>query len=308
MKEVEKIMRNSSVAKRLPLVQGAGTLVYKTWMLWPAVALLAIFFILPICMALYYSFTNLALSGAAAKNLEFVWFDNYAKMLKDKDMLKSIRATLVFLLGSVAGQTLLGFIFAYLMKGKNATFRRVTGSCILTGWVMPQVVAAICMYAFFYNKDSGTLNRIIGLLGAEPVAWLYDHALLAVTIANIWHGAAYSMMVFQAALDNVPADTTESAMLDGASPWQTLIHITIPQIKGTVFSNTMLITLKTIGVFELIFTMTGGGPAGKTQTLPVYMYLQAFKSFQLGYGSAISVVLLVLGIMLSVLYTRVYKE
>ena len=196
MKEVEKIMRNSSVGKRLPLVQGAGTLVYKTWMLWPAVVLLAIFFILPICMALYYSFTNLALSGAAAKNLEFVWFDNYAKMLKDKDMLKSIRATLVFLLGSVAGQTLLGFIFAYLMKGKNAAFRRITGSCILTGWVMPQVVAAICMYAFFYNKDSGTLNRIIGLLGAEPVAWLYDHALLAVTIANIWHGAAYSMMVF----------------------------------------------------------------------------------------------------------------
>ncbi len=283
-------------------------MVYKTWMLWPAVVLLAIFFILPIAMALYYSFTNLALSGAAAKNLEFVWFDNYVKMFKNGDMIKSVRATLIFLLGSVAGQTLLGFFFAYLMKGKNTTFRRITGSCILTGWVMPQVVAAICMYAFFYSKDTGTVNRIIGLFGAEPVAWLYDHALLSVTIANIWHGAAYSMMVFQAALDNVPADTTESAMLDGAGRWQTLIHITIPQIKGTIFSNTMLITLKTIGVFELIFTMTGGGPAGKTQTLPVYMYLQAFKSFQLGYGSAISVVLLVLGIALSVLYTRVYKE
>ena len=116
------------------------------------------------------------------------------------------------------------------------------------------------------------------------------------------------MMVFQAALDNVPADTAESAMLDGANRWNTLIYIIIPQIKATIFSNTMLITLKTIGVFDLIFTMTGGGPAGKTQTLPVYMYLQAFKSFQLGYGSAISVVLLALGIALSVLYTRVYKE
>ena len=116
------------------------------------------------------------------------------------------------------------------------------------------------------------------------------------------------MLVFQAALDNVPADTTESAMLDGANRWHTLLYIIIPQIKGTVFSNTMLITLKTIGVFDLIFTMTGGGPAGKTQTLPVYMYLQAFKSFQLGYGSAISVVLLALGIALSVLYTRVYRE
>ena len=164
------------------------------------------------------------------------------------------------------------------------------------------------MYAFFYSKDTGTVNRIIGIIGAKPVAWLYDHALFSVTVANIWHGAAYSMMVFQAALDNVPADTTESAMLDGANCRHTLMYIVIPQIKATIFSNTMLITLKTIGVFDLIFTMTGGGPAGKTQTLPVYMYLQAFKSFQLGYGSAISVVLLTLGIALSVLYTRVYKE
>ena len=190
-------MRNSSMTKRLPLANAAGSMVYKTWMLWPAVILLLIFFITPILMALYYSFTNLALSGAAAKNLQFVWFDNYEKMLKSKDMIKSIRATLIFLLGSVAGQTLLGFIFAYLMKGKNTAFRRITGSCILTGWVMPQVVAAICMYAFFYSKDTGTLNRIIVFLGAEPVAWLYDHALLSVTVANIWHGAAYSMMVFR---------------------------------------------------------------------------------------------------------------
>ena len=301
-------MRNETALRRLPLGRRAGDMVYKTWMLWPAVILLAIFFIGPIAMALYYSFTNLALSGAAAKNLKFTGLANYAKMLKDGNMLKSVRATLFFLIGSVLGQTALGFFMACLMKDKNTNFRRITGSCILAGWVMPEVVAAICMYAFFYSKDSGTVNRIIGLFGAQPVAWLYNHALLSVTIANIWHGAAYSMMVFQAALDNVPADTTESAMLDGANRWHTLFYIVIPQIKGTVFSNTMLITLKTIGVFDLIFTMTGGGPAGKTQTLPVYMFLQAFKSFQLGYGSAISVVLLALGIALSVLYTRVYKE
>ncbi len=259
-------------------------------------------------MALYYSFTNLALSGSAAGNLRFTGLANYSRMMKDADMLSSIRATLLFLIGSVVGQTVLGFFMALLMKGKSTTFRRITGSCVLTGWVMPEVVAAICMYAFFYSKDSGTVNRIIAVFGAQPVAWLYKHALLSVTIANIWHGAAYSMMVFQAALDNVSADTEESAMLDGANRIQTLIHIYIPQVKSTIFSNTMLITLKTIGVFDLIFTMTGGGPGGKTQTLPVYMYLQAFKSFQLGYGSAISVVLLALGIMLSVLYTRVYKE
>ncbi len=301
-------MRNSTAVKHLQFSQRAGDMVYKTWMLWPAVVLLSVFFIWPIGMALYYSFTNLALSGAAAKNLQFIGVANYAKMLKDSNMFRSVSATLFFLIGSVIGQTVLGFFMACLMKDKNTNFRRITGSCILMGWVMPEVVAAICMYAFFYSKDTGTVNRIIGIIGAKPVAWLYDHALFSVTVANIWHGAAYSMMVFQAALDNVPADTTESAMLDGANRRHTLMYIVIPQIKATIFSNTMLITLKTIGVFDLIFTMTGGGPAGKTQTLPVYMYLQAFKSFQLGYGSAISVVLLTLGIALSVLYTRVYKE
>ena len=301
-------MRNSTAVKHLQFSQRAGDMIYKTWMLWPAVVLLSVFFIWPIGMALYYSFTNLALSGAAAKNLQFIGVANYAKMLKDSNMFRSVSATLFFLIGSVIGQTVLGFFMACLMKDKNTNFRRITGSCILMGWVMPEVVAAICMYAFFYSKDTGTVNRIIGIIGAKPVAWLYDHALFSVTVANIWHGAAYSMMVFQAALDNVPADTTESAMLDGANRRHTLMYIVIPQIKATIFSNTMLITLKTIGVFDLIFTMTGGGPAGKTQTLPVYMYLQAFKSFQLGYGSAISVVLLALGIALSVLYTRVYKE
>ena len=300
--------RNAARGRLLSPAGRAGDLVYRTWMLWPALVLLAIFFIWPIIMALYYSFTNLALSGSAAGNLRFTGLANYSRMMKDADMLSSIRATLLFLIGSVVGQTVLGFFMALLMKGKSTTFRRITGSCVLTGWVMPEVVAARCRYAFFYSKDSGTVNRIIGVFGAQPVAWLYKHALLSVTIANIWHGAAYSMMVFQAALDNVSADTEESAMLDGANRIQTLIHIYIPQVKSTIFSNTMLITLKTIGVFDLIFTMTGGGPGGKTQTLPVYMYLQAFKSFQLGYGSAISVVLLALGIMLSVLYTRVYKE
>ena len=300
--------KNGIARSRLSPAGGLSSIVSRTWMLWPAVVLLAIFFIGPILMALYYSFTNLALSGSAAGNLQFTGLANYSKLIKDADMIRSIRATLVFLIGSVIGQTILGFLFACLMKNKNVVFRRVTGSCILTGWVMPEVVAAICMYAFFYSKDSGTVNRIISVFGAAPVAWLYDHALLAVTIANVWHGAAYSMMVFQAALDNVPADTQESAMLDGANRWQRLTRVTIPQIKSTIFSNTMLITLKTIGVFDLIFTMTGGGPSGKTQTLPVYMYLQAFKSYQLGYGSAISVVLLALGIAMSVLYTRVYKE
>ena len=302
------MQRGLTSATQLTRGQKIKQFVAKTVLLWPAIALLLVFFLWPILMALYYSVTNMALSGAAARELKFIGLDNYRKLFSDVNMFNSIQKTLVFLIGSIVGQDVLGFMMAYFMKKKNRIVRRIVGTIILGGWVMPEIVVAICLYAFFYNRDSGTLNSIIGMFGGKPVAWLYNHAMLTVILANIWHGMAYSMMVFQAALDDVPEDIEESAYMDGATRLQNLRYIIIPHVKSTIYTNTMLITLMTLGVFGLIYTLTGGGPNGATQTMPIYMYIQAFKSFQLGYGSAISVVLLMLGIALSVLYTRIAKD
>ena len=172
-----------------------------------------------------------ALSGAAAKNLQFVGLDNYRKLFSDASMFRSVKNTLVFLVGSIVGQNLLGFMMAYFMKRRNHIVRRIVGSCILGGWVMPEIVVAICMYAFFYSKGTGTLNRIITLFGGSPVPWLFSHAMLVVILANIWHGMAYSMMVYQAALDDVPEDIEESAYMDGATRLQNLRYIIIPHVK-----------------------------------------------------------------------------
>ena len=300
--------RGFTSKRNLTVSQKIRRVISRTVLLWPALVLLAIFFLWPMLMSVYYSFTNLALSGAAAKELQFVGLYNYKKLFSDKDMFNSVKLTLVFLIGSVLGQNLLGFMMAYFMKNRNRLFRRIVGSIMLGGWVMPEIVVAICSYAFFYNKGTGTLNRIITLFGGNPVPWLFQHPMLTVILANLWNGTAYSMMVFQAALDDVPADIEESAYIDGASKFQTLRHIIIPHVKPTIFTNTMLITLMTLGVFGLIYALTGGGPSGKTQTLPIYMYIQAFKSFQLGYGTAISIVLLMIGMALSVLYTRIAKD
>lgn len=278
----------------------------KTVLIWPAVALLLVFFVYPIILALFYSFTNLALSGSAAKQLQFVGVTNYANMLKDSAMGNSVVLTLIFLIGSIAGQTILGFMMAYFMKNRNRTFRRIVGSCILGGWVMPEIVCAICMYAFF--NDKGTLNAVIGAFGGQMVTWLYSHPMLSVILANVWHGMAYSMLVYQAALDDVPHDIEESAFIDGASRVQNLRHIIIPFVKNTIMTNTMLITLMTLGVFGLIYAMTGGGPGSRTEVMPIFMYIKAFKSFQLGYGTAISMLLLVIGMALSILYTRLNRD
>ncbi len=278
----------------------------KSVLLLPAVVMLAVFFILPIFLTVYYSFTNLALTGENARNLDFIGLENYGKMLEDPSVKISIFNTLIFLLGSLIGQQVLGFILAVLMKNKNKTFRSFVGPCILAGWVMPEIVVALCCCSFF--GDSGTLNVILKLLHFKPVEWLYRFPMLTIVLSNIWHGTAFSMMNFQSALDGVPSDIEDAAKVDGAGRLQNLIRIILPNIKNTIATNTMLNTLSTLGVFGLIYTMTGGGPGTKTLTLPIFMYKQAFVSYQLGYGTAISMILLVIGIIFSVVYTRLTKE
>lgn len=280
-----------------------------TWLyfLFPSLAVMLVFFIYPILLTFFYSFTNLALTGESAKQLKFVGFDNYVRMFADPTVRISIWNTLVFLIGSaVIGQQVLGFLIAILMKRKNKTFRRVIGTVVLAGWVTPEIVCALCLYSYF--GDEGTLNAILSTLGIPTVTWLYTVPMLTIILANVWHGTAFSMLVFQAALDDVPKEIEEAATVDGASRWKILIYIIIPYIKGTITTNAMLVTLQTLGVFGLIYAMTGGGPGTATTTLPIFMYNQAFINYQLGYGTAISLLLLLLGIVLSLFYIRSLKE
>lgn len=280
-----------------------------TWLyfLLPSVAIMLVFFIYPILLTFYYSFTNLALTGEAAKELKFIGFDNYIRMFEDPTVRVSIWNTLIFLIGSaVIGQQVLGFLIALLMKHKNRMFRRVIGTIVLAGWVTPEIVCALCLYSFF--GDDGTLNSIIAFFGIPEVTWLYTVPMVTIILANIWHGTAFSMLVFQAALDDVPSEIEEAAVVDGASKWQILTKITIPYIKDTITTNMMLVTLQTLGVFGLIYAMTGGGPGNSTTTLPIFMYNQAFVNYQLGYGTAISLLLLLIGIVLSLFYIRSMKE
>lgn len=271
----------------------------------PTLVLLAIFFIWPIVLSFFYSMTNMTLSGSKAVNYDFVWFDNFVRLFADPLFRTSFWNTLIFLVFSaIIGQLVFGFIIAYLMKQKHPAVRSTVGLITLIGWIMPEVVVSFCMVAFF-NRD-GSLNMILQGLGflEKPIAWLVEFPMVSVIIANIWHGTAFSMMQFQAALDDVPAEIEESANLDGANWFHNLIYITIPMIKSTIVTDTILITLKTLAVFGLIYAMTGGGPGTSTTTLSIYMYKQAFGSYQMGYGTAIALIMLVVGIVLSLISVR----
>lgn len=268
----------------------------------PAVILMLVFYIWPLVLCVYYSFTNLALTGSAAANFQVIGLKNFETMLSDSGFFSSVTNTVWFLLGSLAGQQLLGFILAYYMRDASLKVRRVVGIIVLAAWIMPELVASLCTYNLF--TVGGTLNAILNTLGIESVAWLFDHPMLSIILSNIWRGTAFSMMVYQSAMDSISRDVEESAMLDGVNKLQNILYIIIPQIKQTIWTNTLMNTLKTLGCFSMIYAMTGGGPGNATQTLAIFTYLRGFKNNKLGYACACSLVLMLLGAIISIFYVR----
>lgn len=297
---------NAAAKKPRKLSDDTKTGIFLT----PSLIVLLLFFFIPMILTIFFAFTNLALTGSQAAQLEFIGFDNFVRMFNDDTLYSSVINTLVFVFFSaILGQCLLGFIIAFLMKGKNAQFRRVIGIAVIAAWVTPEVVVGFAWTIFL--GDAGTVNNVLMFLSEylpflpqEPIAWLFQYPMVSVVVANIWRGTAFSMMAFQTALDDIPTEVEEAAYMDGATRWQMVSRITIPMVKGTIVTNLLLVTLQTLGVFTLIYTMTGGGPSGATMTLPVYMYQQAFVSFQLGYGTAISLVLLLIGAAFSLFYIK----
>ena len=272
----------------------------------PAVVLLAIFLLGPVISSFYGSFTNASLSGASAQNSAFVGFENYAALFADPDFPKSVLLTLVFLIASaIVGQNVLGLGLALLMRSSNRLVRSLVGTFVVTAWVLPEIVASFAAYAFF--NDSGTLNNLLAAIGIDGPNWLYALPMLSVILANIWRGTAFSMLVYSAALQDVPPEITESAEVDGARGWQRLVFITIPMIRRSISTNLMLTTLQTLSVFTLIFVMTGGGPGTNSSTLPVLAYQEAFQFGQLGFGTAIATIMLLVGAAFSVAYIRALK-
>lgn len=269
----------------------------------PALVLLGVFFAGPLVWSVYSAFTNVALTGSAS--IDFVGLDNFDAMIHDAQFWNSLWLTLVFVVGSaVIGQNTLGLLIALLLRGRNHGVRAVVSGLVIAAWTVPEVVAGFCWYSFLHRE--GTLNALLQHLGFSQ-NWLYTTPMLAVILANVWRGTAFSMLVYQAALNDVPPELHEAAAVDGASAWQRLRRVTLPLIRRSVVTNLMLITLQTLAAFGLIYVMTKGGPGTKSSTTPIYMYQESFQFYKLGYGTAMALVLLVIGAIFSLIYVRLIK-
>lgn len=271
----------------------------------PATGFLLLFLAGPIAYCVYIAFTDMQLTGQSSTS--FVGLENFRRALSDAGFRNAVVLTLVFtLISSVLGQNTLGLALAGLMQRSSSFVRTLTGAVVISAWVVPEVVAGFLLYTFFHEE--GSLNAVLEWLRLPGQNWLYTLPILAVSFANVWRGTAFSMLVYSAALTEIPKEITESAQVDGASGVQRLWRVTLPVIRRSIGTNLMLNTLQTLSVFGLIWAMTRGGPGHRSETLPVFMYDQAFNKALIGYGTAVALLLLVVGALFSALYLRLMRE
>lgn len=281
-------------------VAGLGRAGASTFMT-PALALIGLFLIFPALWTIYLGMTDYRLTGLAAADPSFVGVENYTQILADPEFWNSLRLTLIFVLASgVLGQTLLGFSVAWSLRRLPRWAKGIVETLVLAAWVVPTSVGSFLWLALLDRRD-GTLNW---LLETPGMAWLIEYPMASIIIFNIWVGTAFSMLLFSSALGAVPPSQLESARMAGSSTFQQLRDVIIPNIRGHILTNTLLITLWTFNTFTP-YLLTAGGPNGASEILPVYIYRTAIPGGQLGVGAAISLLMLVINLVIALVYMRI---
>jgi len=269
-------------------------------MLAPAIAVLGLLFVFPVAYAGYLGFTNLALVGSRSRDYTFTGLDNITRMMGDYVFTNGAWLTILFVVGSaIIGQSVLGMLLAILLRNAHFSVRAVVGSVVIVAWVLPEITVALIWYAF--SQAGGTLSI---LLHRPDTDFLVLVPMLIVSVANLWRNVAFSMLVFSAGLRNLPTEVLEAAEVEGASAIRRYRMVVLPLLKPTIVTNLLLVTILNLSEFTLIYAMTQGGPGNETMTLPLYVYQQAFVFHELGYGTAISLVLVVIGAVFSLLFVR----
>ena len=272
----------------------------------PALAFVGVFLAFPAIWAIYIGLTNLTLTGRAAIEPKVVWFSNFAAILRDPFFRNSLWITLQFVFGSaIVGQMGLGLSLALLLHKRKGILRDIASSVVILAWIIPEVVVAYLWVAFL-DSDFGLLNSLRTAVGLSPVNWFFEHPVLSIILFNAWRGTAFSMLLFGAALQTIPPSYMETADVIGASGWRKFRDIILPLIRPHLVTCAVLVTMWTFNVFSP-FLLTGGGPAFRTELLSIYMYRNAFKYFKLGYGSAISTLILLINLGLATVYTRLAR-
>ncbi|MEC2055754.1 sugar ABC transporter permease [Peribacillus psychrosaccharolyticus] len=268
----------------------------------PALLLYTIFAIVPILQSFYYSL----MEWNGFSEMKFVGLSNFKMLFQDPLFWKSAKNNLFVVIASVLGQIPIALVIALLLnrKLKGAKFFRTIG-------FLPVVLSTVVIsltWSLIYNTKNGLINELLRTVGLESLTqnWLGDTSwsMIAVCITVIWQFVGLYLIIFLAALQNIPEEVLEAAKIDGASEWVTTWKITIPMIWDTIIVAVILCISGSLRTFDLIYVMTHGGPAHSTEVMALYMFNETFNKLQYGYGSAVSVVIFFFSLLLIFIVTK----
>lgn len=273
----------------------------------PALIILFVFTLLPALWAVYISFTDLALAGPKALNYGLIGLRNYAELFADKSFHHSIWLTIQYTVYTNIGQFILGLSAALILSRRKLRGQNFLLAVIVLPMVIPGITQALIWSSMFGAEELGTLNRIVGWFGMDPLLWLRVAPMFSIVLVNFWNNAGFAMILFLAGLENIPSEIIESAKMDGANGWQMLTRIKLPLIRYVVMLWLLLNTIGCLGMFDLVFGLTRGGPGNATELLGIYVYNQGFQFFELGYGSAAAMIMLLISLFFAFIYLRLMR-
>jgi multiple sugar transport system permease protein len=270
----------------------------------PNMIVFTVFIFVPILFAFYISLTEWSLIGTP----EFIGLGNYLAMAQDGQFWRSLYNTLIYTIGTVPTSIALGLLVAI---GLN---RKLPGLALLRSVffvpVIISLVAVALIASWMFNDNYGVINAALGAVGLEGVPWLSSAtwAMPSLVITTLWIRMGFCMVIYLAALQSIPLELYHAAQVDGANSWKQFRHITWPLLGPTTFLLLILNVIYSLHVFDLIYVMTGGGPGFSTTVLVQYIYQMAFQESQMGYASAVGVVLYVLLLVFTVFQWRVTRQ
>lgn len=271
----------------------------------PGLFLFVFAILAPICLSVYYGFTNYSGMGS----YQFVGWENYKNLFHDAAFGPSLRNSLLLAIGFIFIQHPLAMIVAAVLDklgGKGENFFR----CV---YFIPNVISVAViayLWKFIYNPDFGLLNNIIKAFGGKgDINWFnYDTAIWAVLIVLIWHGFGWGMLIYYTGIKNIDPVLYEAAAIDGATQIQTFFKITLPQMRPVIQVNVTMAVISALKQMETVYLLTNGGPGNSTQFAANYLYQQAFKAYKYGYGNAIGVVFIIICLLVTVILNKIFEE
>jgi len=271
--------------------------------LFPTLAVLAVFRFVPMLQAFVISFTKYDLIHPP----QFVGFANFVDLVRDPLFLNSMRVSLTYVVFSVLPVWPLSLALAVLFN-RSLLVKNLLRSAVFMPVVMPAVVMAV-VWTFMYHQD-GVINTVLGWAGVDPVPWLRSSstALWAVILIGIWRATPYYMVIFLAGLQAIPAQYYEAAEIDGAGRWTSFWYITLPLLRPTTLLVMVMTVIVAMKVFAVPLIMTGGGPADSTRVLPLFIYQTAFEFFDMGRAAAMSMFLFAAVIFFTVAQIRIFTR